>query len=107
MKYAQFGNYEALNIKMIRDDEHPELVFSFGGDGTMLAAIHRYLDQLEQVKFVGINTGKLGFFTDFDKDELPLICEMLEKGDYEINKFHILEYTLINQYQSITGYAVN
>ncbi|MGD9886799.1 MAG: NAD(+)/NADH kinase, partial [Bacilli bacterium] len=83
MKYAQFGNYEPLSLKQTRDDEHPDVVFSFGGDGTMLAAIHLYLDQLEHIKFVGINTGKLGFFTDFDKEELPLICDMLENNQFE------------------------
>lgn len=107
MKYAQFGNFEPLLLKQTRDDEHPDVVFSFGGDGTMLAAIHRYLDQLEHIKFIGINTGKLGFFTDFDKDELPLICDMLENNRFETNSFHILEYTLINSHHRLKGYAVN
>ncbi|MGD9604727.1 MAG: NAD kinase [Bacilli bacterium] len=107
MKYAQFGNYEPLVIKQTRDDEHPDVVFSFGGDGTMLSAIHRYIEQLEHVKFIGVNTGKLGFFTDFDKDELPLICEMLENNQFEVNEFHILEYTLYNDKTTYTGYALN
>jgi NAD+ kinase len=107
MKYALFGKHEPLAINLQRDDENPDVVFSFGGDGTMLSSIHRYIDQLETVKFIGVNTGRLGFFTDFDKDELPMICEMLKNNEFEINQFHILEYTLINEQTTFKGYAVN
>lgn len=107
MKYALFGKHDPLAINLQRDDENPDVVFSFGGDGTMLSSIHRYIDQLETVKFIGINTGRLGFFTDFDKDELPMICEMLKNNEFEINQFNILEYTLINEQTTFKGYAVN
>lgn len=43
------------------DETNPELVISVGGDGTILFAVHKYLDQLENVMFVGIHTGTLGF----------------------------------------------
>ena len=32
------------------DERNPEVVFSFGGDGTMLKAIHKYEDILENIK---------------------------------------------------------
>jgi NAD+ kinase len=107
MKYAQFGKHSLLNLPFKQDDQNPDFVFSLGGDGTMLSAIHKYINQLEKIKFIGINTGRLGFFTDFDIDELTLICTMLENNEYELNSFHILEYTLISDEQTLTGYAVN
>lgn len=52
------------------DKNNPELVICVGGDGTLLYAVHRYIDQLEKVCFVGIHTGTLGFFTDYTEEEL-------------------------------------
>ena len=46
------------------DEEHPEIVISVGGDGTMIYSIHRYEHVLNDVSFVGIHTGTLGFFTE-------------------------------------------
>ena len=57
------------------DCENPELVISVGGDGTLLRTIHKYLDCLEDVMFVAIHTGTLGFFTDYTKDEIDLLIE--------------------------------
>ena len=50
--------------ELIYDEEHPDIVISVGGDGTMIYSIHRYEHVLNDVSFVGIHTGTLGFFTD-------------------------------------------
>ena len=55
--------------ELIYDEEHPDIVISVGGDGTMIYSIHRYEHVLNDVSFVGIHTGTLGFFTDYLKDE--------------------------------------
>lgn len=107
MKYAMFGKSDHIELPFIRDDENPDIVFSLGGDGTMLSAIHKYIERLESVKFIGINVGRLGFFTDFNINEINYICEILNSKEYDENKFHILEYTLQNNHQKLTGYAVN
>ena len=57
-----------LNGIMEYNQENPDLVISVGGDGTMLLSVHQYLNQ--NVNFVGVHTGTLGFFTDFQKDEV-------------------------------------
>lgn len=54
----------------IMDKEHPQLIICVGGDGTLLYAVHKYIDRLESVCFVGIHTGTLGFFTDYTVAEL-------------------------------------
>lgn len=107
MKYAIYGKVDNINLPFIRDDNNPDYVFSFGGDGTMLGAIHRYINKLSTVKFIGINVGKLGFFTDFSMNELDYICQLLETKEYDINKYNLLEYTLQNDLKKVTGYAVN
>lgn len=45
----------------------PELVIAIGGDGTMLEAFHLYYHA--EVSLVGLHTGRLGFYADWDKDE--------------------------------------
>lgn len=107
MKYAIFGKVHDIAIPFIRDDENPDIVFSFGGDGTMLGAIHKYKDILDKVKFIGINTGRLGFFTDFVIEELPQVYELIKSGNYRLNSYNVLEYTLKSKKYSLSGIAVN
>lgn len=35
------------------DEDHPDIVITIGGDGTLLSAFHRYQHLLDQVRFVG------------------------------------------------------
>lgn len=59
------------------DDHHPDIVISVGGDGTLLSAFHRFSHQLETVRFMGIHTGHLGFYTDWRDYELEEMIEAL------------------------------
>lgn len=54
----------------IYDKKDPDLVICVGGDGTLLYAVHLYIDILDKVKFVAIHTGTLGFFTDYTENEV-------------------------------------
>lgn len=59
------------------DQEHPDVVVSIGGDGTLLHAMHQYQNQLHAVRFAGIHTGHLGFYTDWrDFDVLTLLKDV-------------------------------
>ncbi len=107
MKYAIYGKVNNVNIPFERDDLNPDIVFSFGGDGTMLGAIHKYKNKLNTVKFVGINTGKLGFFTDFVIEELDLVVKLIEENNYRLNSYNLLEYTLKSDTEEYSDLAVN
>jgi NAD+ kinase len=107
MKYALYGNADEVNIPFQRDDENPEIVFSFGGDGTMLGAIHRYKNKLDQLKFIGINTGRLGFYADFRIDELDSVFNMLKTGEYDLHAFSLMKYKLSGDTKDLSDYAVN
>ncbi len=62
------------------DVEVPKVVITIGGDGTVLAAVHKYIDILEQVVFVGVHTGSLGFFNDYQVSEIDeCIFDLLNK----------------------------
>ena len=45
----------------ILNDKNPDIVVSIGGDGMLLSAFHKYENQLDKVRFVGVHTGHLGF----------------------------------------------
>ncbi|MGO5386908.1 NAD kinase [Catenibacterium mitsuokai] len=76
--------------ELIYDEEHPEIVISVGGDGTMIYSIHRYEHVLNDVSFVGIHTGTLGFFTDYLKDEYKQLVEDILTKEPEIFDRHLL-----------------
>ncbi|GFH42791.1 NAD kinase [Lactococcus hodotermopsidis] len=66
------------NAGFVFDENAPEIVISVGGDGTLLAALHYYENQLETVRFVGVHTGHLGFYADFQEHELDKLVLALK-----------------------------
>ncbi|HEX5350521.1 NAD kinase [Trichococcus pasteurii] len=76
-------------IEIVTD--YPDLVVSIGGDGTLLSAFHKYEDQLSQVRFVGIHTGHLGFYTDWRTYELPELVESLKHDKGESVSYPLLD----------------
>lgn len=64
---------------------NPDIVFTIGGDGTVLNAVRKYLPIIEKVKFVAINTGNLGFYTQFLPDDLEEIYQTVVTQKNEIS----------------------
>ena len=44
----------------------------------LLSAFHKYEDQLDKVRFVGVHTGHLGFYTDYRDFELDQLLTNLQ-----------------------------
>ena len=61
----------------ILNDKNPDIVVSIGGDGMLLSAFHKYENQLDKVRFVGVHTGHLGFYTDYRDFELDQLVTNL------------------------------
>ncbi|WP_225420745.1 NAD kinase [Lacticaseibacillus porcinae] len=55
----------------------PDVVITVGGDGTLLGAFHRYAQQLDHVRFIGVHTGHLGFYTDWRDFEIDQLVQAL------------------------------
>ena len=53
-------------------------MISIGGDGMLLSAFHKYEHQLDRVRFVGVHTGHLGFYTDYLDSEIDKLVENLK-----------------------------
>lgn len=85
------------------DQDNPDVVLVVGGDGTLLRAIHSYFDNVENISFVGIHQGTLGFACDFMIDELDELFDELVNETFTRVKVNLLEANLGNN----TIYAVN
>ena len=80
---------ESLQNFFIYDEKNPDLVISIGGDGTILEAVHQYLNV--DCCFVGIHTGTLGFYTDYQVDEVDQFIKDVASRQFKTMKRYMLE----------------
>ena len=88
------------------DNVNPDVVFSVGGDGTFLQAVHTYLDKLDSIKFVGINYGSLGFFCGYTKEDIPELIKELKNG-LSVKQYSLLKGEIKYQNNEQEIYALN
>ncbi|HGA0356631.1 TPA: NAD kinase [Streptococcus agalactiae] len=72
----------------------PDIVISIGGDGMLLSAFHMYEKQLDKVRFVGVHTGHLGFYTDYRDFEVDTLINNLKNDEGEQISYPILKVTI-------------
>ena len=77
-----------LERHFIIDDENPEVVVTIGGDGTLLSAFHKYIDK---IRFVGVHTGHLGFYTDWRDDEIDDLVISLQSDNGQSVSYPLLD----------------
>lgn len=70
--------YGAKVVGITKATEQFNLVFTFGGDGTLLW-LNQFLRYSEPVPIVAVNTGTVGFLTPFEAHDLPLLVKVLEE----------------------------
>ncbi|MTV82928.1 NAD kinase [Secundilactobacillus folii] len=73
------------------DNDHPDIVITVGGDGTLLTAFHHYQDQLASIRFVGIHTGHLGFYTDWRDYEVDELIDSLAHDNGQSVSYPLLD----------------
>ncbi len=89
------------------NENEPDLIISIGGDGTMLHALHEYFHLVDHVYFIGVHTGTLGFYTDYQADEIDELVADIKKGEYTINKRAVLDVQVMDQNGISQYYALN
>lgn len=87
------------------DEKNPDIVISIGGDGTILNAVHRYINN--DCAFVGLHTGTLGFFTDYQLDELDSFIKDIIHNEYKVLKRYLLEVKINKKDDVEVLYALN
>ncbi len=96
---------------LVHEETNPDIVLSIGGDGTLLHAFHRYKEQLDHIAFVGIHTGRLGFFADWKPDEVELLAQLMgesaRQNDLRVVKYPLVEIQITTQQGIETELALN
>lgn len=78
----------------ILTSKQPDIVISIGGDGMLLSAFHKYEQVLDKVRFIGVHTGHLGFYTDYRDFELEKLVENLKMDTGAKVSYPILKVTV-------------
>lgn len=65
-------------------DKNLDFFFSVGGDGTFLRSI-TFIKDLE-IPVIGINTGRLGFLANIQKEDISKAFDEIINGEYSIQK---------------------
>jgi len=97
----------ALQKGFLIDEVNPDFVFSVGGDGTFLKAVHRYLTKVKLIKFVGIHTGSLGFFADFRPEDINNLLDNIIKEELNTNAYRLVKAEITQNNKKRNFYAVN
>lgn len=82
---------------IVYDEKYPDIVITVGGDGTLINAFHRYANQVDSIRFIGVHTGHLGFYTDWRNYDIDKMVDalLLQKG--ESAKYPLLDVKMITE----------
>ncbi|MBD2844356.1 NAD kinase [Paenibacillus sp. IB182496] len=124
MKYAVIDRGDPLSKKLaeqfhtlvsnkglVQDDQSPEIVVSIGGDGTLLQAFHLYMNRMHDVAFVGVHTGHLGFYADWQAEELEELAELMTKHEPQRVRYPLAQIDLdtaegVSTYLALNEFAL-
>lgn len=81
-----------LNARKIEiDPENPDVVITIGGDGTLISGFHKYQNLVDKIRFIGVHTGHLGFYTDWRNFEINKMVDNLTKKQPSSASYPLLE----------------
>ena len=98
---------EGINYTVFHShaDLKADLLFSIGGDGTILDAVPLVLDSGMPV--AGINMGRLGFLSSISKTEISKAVESVLSGEYGVEQRTLLELVAPENVFGDVRYALN
>ena len=99
-KYPTFSHFNDL-------DSTFDLMFTLGGDGTILRAV-TYIRDLG-IPILGINTGRLGFLATINKKAIHQSVALILKGDYTVQERTLLSVKTIPEVPAFSelNFALN
>ena len=96
VQYSIFHSHEDLKA---------DLLFSIGGDGTILDTVPFVLNS--GIPVVGINMGRLGFLSSISKNEIDMAVNSVLTGDYTVEQRTLLELVSPEKVFDDVKYALN
>ena len=92
-KSFEFSSFIEKDAFFSLDETSPELVIVIGGDGTFLGALHRYIDKINQVRFLCFNTGTIGYYNEFDVNSFEELIHSIKEKTLPTRAFSLLKYS--------------
>lgn len=97
-EYQLFNGYEEIK-------DNADILFSFGGDGTILDSVPLIRDS--GIPVLGINTGNLGFLASVSPKDTSVAVKNIIAGNYSVESRSLIQ---INDYNNVfngINYALN
>ena len=105
---AERLNEQLQEYRFQYDEKHPDLIIVVGGDGKFLRTVHEHMEDLTKIHFVVINTGTLGFVSDFEEDEVDILVKSIVADDYKLDLCRLIKADIVKKDGStVTEYALN
>ena len=107
-EYSQeLAEFIKTKIEIEYNELEPDVVISVGGDGTILKSLHTYASRCDDITLFGINTGHLGFITNFTIEEVDKVAKMINSGNFVKEQVGLLDYECTTALETIKGVALN
>lgn len=87
-------------------DEDYELCIAIGGDGAFLRMVKK-TNFKDNVYYIGINTGTLGFSQEVNVNDLDSFIDKLNHNSYKVEEIGVEEVTIVHDKGSSKFYALN
>lgn len=82
-----------------------DLIISIGGDGTFLKTAHEI--NFKNIPLIGLNTGHLGFFTEFEESEIDTLIEFIKSSEFFVQEINLIKANIYSNNQKTTIDAIN
>ncbi len=80
---------------LVDDSTDANIIASIGGDGTFLQAV-RKTGFRDDVLYVGVSTGQLGFYCDFNIEDLSGMIEAMMNEQVEVRRYPTIQVDVEN-----------
>lgn len=80
---------------LVDNAEEANIIASIGGDGTFLQAV-RQTGFRDDALYVGVSTGQLGFYCDFDIEDLSGMIEAMMNEQVEVRRYPTIKVEVEN-----------
>ncbi len=92
LKSQEICEYLKQKITHEYNDIMPELVIAVGGDGTIIKASHQYPNAV----IFGVHTGHLGFYANYGVEDVEVLIDNINTGNYKIDFLDLLTCNIID-----------
>ncbi len=87
-------------------DETCDLAIAIGGDGTFINMIHK-LNFDDNIYYVGINTGTLGFLQDISPENIREFVTLINENNFDIEKISLQQTEITTKDKIYNCYSLN